>query len=129
MKRLLALLCVVALAGFPISRAYADTVVNTGPSGLDHSGNPPSLSGLTLLATIAPNNNRKGYFVQAQCTAGLTVVFDDAAGSTTATVVVLGGAASNGAQGGSVNMAGMPHQGRIRIYSSSAGCQMASRVW
>jgi hypothetical protein len=101
-----------------------------GGSGSDYSANAPSLSGLTLLATVpAPVGPRRGYFIQAQCTAGLAVVFDDPAGALTPSVMVLAGAAANGGQGGSVSMAGMPHTGRIRIYSSASGCQMAARAW
>ena len=101
-----------------------------GHDGTDYSANPPSLAGLTLLATIAaPSTPRLGYFIQAQCPAGLTVVFDDQPGSMAPTAVVLAGAAVAGGQGGSLSMAGMPHTGRIRIYSSSASCQMAARAW
>ena len=101
-----------------------------GNNGGDYSANAPSLSGLTLLATIpAASAPRLGYFIEAQCTAGLTVAFDDAAGALTPTIAVLAGPASNGGQGGSLTMSGMPHSGRIRIYSSSASCQMAARAW
>jgi hypothetical protein len=108
----------------------AETMAAAGNNGTDYSANAPSLSGLTLLATIpAPLVPRLGYFIQAQCTAGLTLVFDDSAGSLTQTVAVLAGPSSNGSQGGSLSMSGMPHTGRIRIYSSSASCQMAARAW
>jgi preprotein translocase subunit Sec61beta len=100
-----------------------------GARGSDHSANAASLAGLNLLATISGNASRHGYLVQAQCTAGLTVAFDDDAGTLTPTIVVLAGAASAGGPGGSLTMAGMPHNGRIRIYSSSSGCQMAAREW
>ena len=101
-----------------------------GNNGADYSANAPSLSGLTLLATIpAPAVPRLGYFIEAQCSAGLTVAFDDSAGALTPTLIVLAGPASNGGQGGSLTMSGMPHTGRIRIYSSSASCQMAARAW
>jgi len=107
-----------------------ETMAAPGGNGTDYSANAPSLSGLTLLATIpAAAVPRRGYFVQAQCTAGLSVVFDDAAGTSSPTVLVLAGAAANGGQGGSVSMAGMPHTGRVRIYSSASGCQMAARSW
>ena len=43
--------------------------------------------------------------------------------------LVLAAPAANGGQGGSLDLAGMPHTGRIRIYSSAAGCQMAARAW
>lgn len=110
--------------------AAAESMVSSGQNGADYSTNPPSLAGLTLLATIpASAAPRSGYLVQAQCSAGLTVVLDDQAGQTAATIVVLAGAAADGAQGGSLSMAGMPHSGRIRIYSSSASCQMAARAW
>jgi hypothetical protein len=108
----------------------AETMAPPGGNGTDYSANAASLSGLTLLATIpAPAMPRRGYIVQAQCTAGLTIVFDDAAGTLTPTIVTLAGAAANGGQGGSVSMDGMPHTGRIRIYSTASGCQMAARSW
>jgi hypothetical protein len=108
----------------------AEPMAAPGNNGADFSANAPSLSGLTLLVTIpAPSVPRLGYFIQAQCTAGLTVVFDDSAGSLSPTATVLAGPSSNGGQGGSLTMSGMPHTGRIRIYSASAGCQMAARAW
>ena len=101
-----------------------------GNNGGDYSANAPSLSGLTLLATIpAPSGPRLGYLIQAQCTAGVTVAFDDTAGALAPTLVVLAGPGSNGGQGGSLSMSGMPHTGRIRIYSSASNCQMAARAW
>jgi hypothetical protein len=85
---------------------------------------------LSLLATIpAATQPRLGYLIQAQCAAGLTLALDDAAGGLAPTLVVLAGPSTNGGQGGSLSMAGMPHTGRIRIYSSSSSCQMAARVW
>ena len=86
--------------------------------------------GRRLLATIpVPAVPRLGYLIQANCTAGVTVVLDDQWGSLTPTILVLQGAIANGGQGGSLSMAGMPHTGRIRIYSSSSSCQMAARSW
>jgi hypothetical protein len=108
----------------------SEAMASPGTNGADYGANAPSLAGLTLLATIpAPAAPRLGYLIEAQCTAGLTVVLDDQAGSLTPTVVVLQGSSTNGGQGGSLSMTGMPHTGRIRIYSSSAGCQMAARSW
>ena len=108
----------------------SETMASPGADGADFSANAPSLAGLTLLATIpAPSTPRLGYFVQSQCTAGLTVVLDNQSGSLTPTGVVLAGSAANGGQGGSINMFAMPHTGRIRIYSSAANCQMAARSW
>jgi len=108
----------------------AEAMASPGNSGLDYSANAGSLSGLTMLATIpAPAVPRLGYIVQAQCTAGLVVVLDDQGGSLAPTIIVIGGAAANGGSGGSLSMAGMPHTGRIRIYSSSSSCQMAARSW
>ncbi len=107
-----------------------EAMTSPGQNGADYSANAPSLAGLTLLATIsAPSAPRLGYFVEAQCTAGVTVVMDDQASSLTPTLVVLQGSPANGGQGGSLNMTGMPHTGRIRIYSSAANCQMAARSW
>jgi hypothetical protein len=110
--------------------AANESMAAPGNSGADYSANAPSLTGLSLLMTIpAPAVPRLGYLVQAQCSAGLTIALDDAAGSLTATILVLQGATANGGQGGSLSMAGMPHTGRIRIYSSSSSCQMAARSW
>lgn len=107
-----------------------EAMASPGQSGTDYSANAPSLAGLTLLATIpAPTTPRLGYFIQAQCAAGLTVVLDDPAGSLAPTIVALAGPVTAGGEGGSLSMTGMPHTGRIRIYSSSASCQMAARSW
>ncbi len=107
-----------------------EAMASPGQNGADYSANAPSLAGLSLLATIpAPVAPRLGYLVQAQCTAGLTVVLDDQGGLLAPTIVVLQGSGANGGQGGSLSMAGMPHTGRIRIYSSSSNCQMAARSW
>jgi hypothetical protein len=101
-----------------------------GSAGSDFSTNAPSLSGLTLLATIpAPSSPRRGYLIQAQCTAGLAVVLDTDSGGSNPTVIVLAGAPVNGGQGGTLDMAGIPHTGKISIYSSAANCQMAARAW
>ncbi len=101
-----------------------------GSAGSDFSANAPSLSGLTLLATIpAPSSPRRGYLIQAQCTAGLIVVFDREAGISNPTLKILAGAPVNGGQGGTLDMSGMPHTGKIGIYSSAADCQMAARAW
>src|SRR5438477_12261157 len=55
-----------------------EAMASPGQNGADFSANAPSLAGLTLLATIpAPAAPRLGYLVQAQCTAGLSVVLDD----------------------------------------------------
>jgi hypothetical protein len=108
----------------------AEAMAEAGANGADYSANAPSLAGLSLLATIpAPAVPRLGLMIQAQCTAGLTVVLDDQGGLLAPTTLVLAGAAAAGAQGGSLSMAGMPHTGRIRIYSSASSCQMAARSW
>ncbi len=107
-----------------------EPMASPGNSGADYSANAGSLTGLTLLAAIpAPSVPRLGGIIQAQCTAGLTVVLDDQGGLLTPTIIVLAGPAANGGQGGSLDLAGMPHTGRIRIYSSSSSCQMAARSW
>src|SRR5579884_75520 len=107
-----------------------ETMAAAGVNGVDYSANAPSLSGLTLLATIPSSSvPRQGYVIQAQCTAGLTVALDDAGGSLAPTILVLAGASANGGQGGTLDMTGLPHTGRIRIYSSASNCQMAARVW
>src|SRR4029077_2423385 len=101
-----------------------------GNNGTDYSANAGSLSGLTLLATIpAPTVPRLGGIIEAQCTAGVVVTLDDQGAALTPTLIVLAGPAAAGGQGGSLDLAGMPPTGRIRIYSSSASCQMAARTW
>ena len=108
----------------------AESMASPGQNGADYSAYAPSVSGLSLLATIpAPAAPRLGYLVQAQCTAGVTVALDDPGGSLTPTILVLQGPSANGGQGASLTMAAMPHTGRIRIYSSSSSCQMAARTW
>jgi hypothetical protein len=110
--------------------AAAEAMSAPGNNGNDWSANAPLLSGLALLATIpAASAPRLGYLIQAQCTAGLTIALDDQAGALAPTILVLAGPSSNGGQGGSLTMAGMPHTGRIRIYSSSSSCQIAARAW
>jgi hypothetical protein len=100
-----------------------------GNNGVDYSANAPSLTCLTLLATIPANTSRVGFFIEAQGIAGLTVAFDDATGALTPTLVVLGGAGANGGQGGSIDMSGLPHTGRIRIFGASSSVPMAARAW
>jgi ABC-type Fe3+-siderophore transport system permease subunit len=108
----------------------SEPMASPGNIGVDSSANAPSLAGLSLLATIsAPATPRLGYFIQAQCAAGVAVVLDDQGGSLAPTVVVLAGPATDGDQGGSLSMSGLPHTGRIRIYSSSPSCQMSARSW
>jgi hypothetical protein len=108
----------------------AEAMASPAQNGSDYSANAPSLSGLSLLATIpAASAPRLGYLIQAQCAAGLMLVLDDPAGALAPTFVVLAGPSANGGQGGSLSMAGMPHTGRIRVYSSSSACQMAARAW
>src|SRR5579871_5720938 len=109
----------------------AEEMSAPGVDGADYSANAGSLSGLTLLATIpaAGPVPRRGYLVQAQCAAGVTVAFDDPAGILAPTILELQGPSVDGGAGWSVDMRGMPHSGRIRIYSASPGCQMAARAW
>lgn len=108
----------------------AESMAAPGSTGTDFSANTPSLSGLILLATIpAAASPRRGYLIQAQCTAGLVVVFDTELGGPNPTRIILAGAPVNGGQGGTLDMSGMPHTGKIEIYSSAADCQMAARAW
>jgi hypothetical protein len=116
----------------PASRQLgaSEAMTSPGNSGADYSANAGSLSGLTLLATIpAPTVPRLGGVIQAQCAGGLVVALDDQGSTVTPTLIVLAGAAANGGQGGSLDLSGMPHTGRIRIYSISSSCQMGARVW
>lgn len=122
----------VSLASLPSLAAGTNEIGFVGPSGsngVDYSANAPSLSGLSLLATIPANAARLGYFIQAQDTDGLTVVMDDQAGSLTPTIILLSGPGVEGNQGGSLSMSGIPHTGRIRLYGASSGVQMAARAW
>lgn len=108
----------------------AEPMTPPGNAGSDFSANGPSLTGLTRLVTIpAPSSPRRGYLIQAQCTAGLTVVLDGESGGSNPTQIILAGAPVNGGQGGALDMAGIPHTGKIEIYSSTADCQMAARAW
>lgn len=108
----------------------AESMAPPGNAGSDFSANAPLLTGLTRLVTIpAPSSPRRGYLIQAQCTAGLTVVLDTEAGGSNPTQIILAGAPVDGGQGGALDMAGIPHTGKIEIYSSAADCQMAARVW
>jgi hypothetical protein len=108
----------------------AEPMVAPGSTGSDFSANAPSLAGLTLLATVpTPASPRRGYLIQAQCTAGLVVVFDRETGDSNPTMIILAGAPVDGGQGGTLDMSGMPHTGKIEIYSSAADCQMAARAW
>lgn len=108
----------------------AESMTPPGNTGSDFSANAPSLAGMALLATIpAPSSPRRGYLVQAQCTAGLIVVFDGESSGSTPTVIVLAGAPADGGQGGTLDMTGIPHTGKIEIYSSAPNCQMAARAW
>lgn len=105
-----------------------EALVSPGNAGADYSANPPSLSGLILLATIPPPAApRAKVEIDANCTAGITIVLDDAAGSLTPTIIPIAGPAANGGQGGAYVTTA--HTGRIRVYSASSGCQMAARVW
>jgi hypothetical protein len=116
----------------PAYRAVGASEPMTAPgeSGTDYSANPPSLAGLTLLATIpAPTKPRRGFLIQAQCAAGLDIALDDPNGATAPTVIILSGAGRDGGQGSSIDMSGVPHTGRIRIYSTDANCQVAARSW
>jgi hypothetical protein len=115
---------VIGTAANPLATQQAG-----GNNGVDYSANAPSLTSLTLLATIPANASRLGFFIQAQGTAQVTVALDDAAGALTPTIVVLVGASANGGQGGAIDMGGFPHTGRIRIFSTSSGVQMAARAW
>ena len=115
---------VIGTAANPLATQQAG-----GNNGVDYSANAPALSGLTLLATIPANAGRLGFFIQAQGTTQLTIAFDDAAGSLTPTIVVLGGAPSSGGQGGAIDMGGLPHTGRIRVYGTSSSVPLAARAW
>ena len=121
-----------ALAGTEVPQyrqlGAQEALAGPGNTGADYSANPPSLSGLALLTTIpAPAAPRAKVGIYANCTAGITVVLDDAAGALAPTIVPVAGPAANGGQGGSY--VATAHTGRIRVYSPSASCQMAARAW
>lgn len=101
--------------------------VPAGSTGTTYSANAPALEA-NLLATIPADAFRISYFVQNQDVTDLQVVFDDGTGSNVS-IVVLGAAAAAGGGGGSCGMPGMPHTGRIRIFSSSATAKMSARAW
>jgi hypothetical protein len=136
-------ICLMAALLLPIATARAQTATDaqgrTINSGSDASSSPPSLSGLNLLGTLFANAARVGYLVQVQDTAtdcapasgvginGIVVAFDDGNGNNLL-IGTLGFALTQGGQGGSFDMAGMPHAGRIRVYGKS-GCQVALHQW
>lgn len=129
MRRLIGVSVAVMAAVAIVSSAGAANVVSQlGSNGKDYSTNAPSLSGLTLLKTMQANADRLGYGIQAQCVAGLTVVFDDGSGQGQS-IWLVAGSGADGQQGGSIDWAAMPHTGRILIYSSNASCQYAARDW
>lgn len=101
-----------------------------GSAGTDYSANQPTLDGLTLLNTIPDEivKPRRGYVIQAQCLAGMVIVFDTSAGGPF-TAFILSGGLGDGNQGASLDSSSMPHSGRIRIYSSNPSCQFAARTW
>jgi hypothetical protein len=96
--------------------------------GVDYSVAQPSLSGLTLLSTMAPNPNRVAFFIQAQGSAPLTVALDDGEGEEL-TIIVLQQPGIAGGQGASIDMGNVPHNGRIRIFSTGSGVQLAAHAW
>lgn len=92
-----------------------------GTTGTDETANRASTSGYTLLQTIpAATNLRYGLLIQAQCTAGLLIALNDAAGGVT--YLALGGAPASQGQGGSLNLRDMPYSGAIGIWSTNAAC-------
>lgn len=123
----------VALSLFA-SVAYAQT--STGNYGTDYSVNRPALTALNLLTTIpalpTPGQFRR-FEADCNCTAGMFVVLDDGTDTGTnctagkCTIVPIAGGASNGVQGGTYT--NEIHTGRVRIYSSSATCQVAVRSY
>ena len=96
-------------------------------------GNSAPGGGYTLLATIpAATRARLAYLIQAQCTAGVLVSFEDATlgsgGGNAPAYFSLAGPAAAGGQGGSLDMAGAPYSGAIKVFSSDAACRYAAWV-
>jgi hypothetical protein len=96
-------------------------VSHSGSTGIDHSVNAASLTGLNLLMTIAANTQRNNVGVQNQSVATLTVARDDGAGGNL-TVLILSPAGSAGAQGD--DWSSMTFKGRLSVYGT-AGSQVA----
>lgn len=80
-----------------------------------------------LLATIALNSNRVGFLIQNQSADQLQVSLDDGAGGNE--VILLLEPAGANAGGDSVDMTGIQHWGRIRVYGPNAGAQCAVAEW
>lgn len=89
-----------------------------GSVGTDHSANAPALLA-NLILTIPINTLRKGYFVQNNDTGLIQVVIDDGAGAQLS-IIYLAGATVTPGPGGSIDMSGIPTQGRIRVFSAIA---------
>lgn len=89
-----------------------------GSVGTDFSANKPALL-TNLILTIPVNSLRKGFFIQNNDTNLLQVVVDDGVGGNLSIIYLAGASVTPGA-GGSVDMSGMPTQGRIRCFSSIA---------
>lgn len=100
--------------------------------GIDFSLNTTgALTGLSLLATLASNPGRIGYFIQAQDVFNVVLAFDDLtpAESTAISYFILKGGTAKGQPGERINMVDFPHAGRIRVYSENSGCRYSAREW
>jgi len=92
--------------------------------GSEYGASAPGV-GYTLLSTI-PAGRRHGYVIQAQCTAGLLVSFEEALSGPS--YLSLAGPSVAGGHGGSVSMSGIPYDGVIKVFSTDAACRHTAWV-
>lgn len=96
--------------------------------GTDHSRSVPSL--LNVLATVAPNASRVGFYWQNQSAADIQIVLDHDTSGTNYTVIITATGAAPGGPGNvqgadnSFAQMGIRHVGQIRI-CGVAGSQIA----
>lgn len=83
----------------------------------DASANAPALPS-NLLATIAANPQRLGFFIQNQSAVVITVVFVNSTGSNNTILLLEPNASGAGHGGGYIDMGGCPHWGAIKIYGA-----------
>ncbi|HZT90287.1 MAG TPA: hypothetical protein VFA12_20270 [Stellaceae bacterium] len=131
LSRLLLVLASILLVASVANAAAVQPEYASGINGSDYSVNPPSLSGLTLLTTIpAAGGHRLGYLIVVSSSVAYYVTLDDGTDTGTnctpgkCTILPLG---LNGI-GSWMDMAGMPHTGRIRVFGT-AGSFVGAHSW
>ena len=107
-------------------RAYGMRVALAMAVNNDASVSKPAPT--NLLATIAANAGRLGFFVQNQSAAVITVAFTNPDTSGVTYLVLEPSASGAGHGGGFVDMGSCPHYGAIAIWGT-AGSQVGFADW